>query len=76
MYDGHSFEVDIWAFGIIVFILLYGKPPFEDDDVQMTYRKIRDCKYKFPDEPKISDDARNFIKLILVKSPFERPSLE
>ena len=45
MYDGHSFEVDIWAFGIIVFILLYGKPPFEDDDVQMTYRKIRDCKY-------------------------------
>lgn len=51
MYDGHSFEVDIWAFGIIVFILLYGKPPFEDEDVQVTYKKIRECNYKFPNEP-------------------------
>lgn len=62
MYDGHSFEVDTWALGIVIFIMLFGKPPFEDDDVQMTYRKIRDCKYSFPEEPKITDEARSFIK--------------
>ena len=76
MFDGHSFEVDIWAFGIIVFILLYGKPPFEDEDVQVTYKKIRECNYKFPTEPKISSEAKNFIEIILVKNPYERPPLE
>ena len=42
----------------------------------MTYRKIRECKYTYPDEPTVSDDAKNFISLILVKSPHDRPSLE
>lgn len=76
LFDGHSFEVDVWAFGIIIFILLFGKPPFEDEDVQVTYRKIREVKYSFPSEPQISEDAKNFIEIILVKSPYQRPSLE
>ena len=59
-----------------MFILLYGKPPFEDEDVQVTYRKIKDVKYSFPSEPHISDEAKSFIEIILVKNPFQRPSLE
>ena len=32
--EGHSFEVDIWAFGIIMYAMLIGKPPFETAEVK------------------------------------------
>ena len=42
----------------------------------MTYRRIREVDYSFPDEPHVSDDAKNFIQIILVKSPYDRPTLD
>ena len=38
---GHSFEVDIWAIGVILYSLLIGKPPFETKTVEETYGRIR-----------------------------------
>lgn len=49
-YHGHSFEVDIWSFGIIVYILLFGKPPFDSDDTKKTYAKIRVNDFTFPED--------------------------
>ena len=39
--NGHSFEVDIWSLGVIMFTLLVGKPAFETEDVKVTYSKIK-----------------------------------
>ena len=36
LYKGHSFEVDVWAFGVIVYIMLFGKAPFDADDAKET----------------------------------------
>ena len=71
-HSGHSFEVDYWAIGVIVYTLLIGKPPFETDDVKETYKKITADNYEFPSNVFISDEARTFIKEILVIDPNKR----
>jgi len=37
---GHSFEVDIWSIGVILYTLLIGKPPFQTKDVKNIYRCV------------------------------------
>ena len=70
---GHSYEVDIWSLGVIMYkflmlsyTLIIGKPPFETPDVKTTYKKIKMNSYSFPEHVPISDAARNLITRILV----------
>lgn len=72
---GHSYEVDIWAIGIIIYIFIVGKPPFETTDLKQTYKKIKSIQFEFPKDVHISTAAKNLIKRILVKEPKKRPSL-
>jgi serine/threonine protein kinase len=46
-FGGHSFEVDIWAIGIITFVLLVGRPPFESPSIEETYDKIIENQIDF-----------------------------
>ena len=71
-HSGHSYEVDYWAIGVIVYTLLIGKPPFETEDVKETYKKITADKYEFPSNVFISEEAKDFIKAILVINPNDR----
>lgn len=43
---GHSFEVDIWSIGCIMYTLLMGRPPFETSSLKETYSRIKKCDYK------------------------------
>lgn len=74
--QGHSYEVDIWSFGVILYTVLIGKPPFETSDVKTTYRRIRMNAYSFPEHVSISDQAKSLITRILHSDPARRPSLD
>jgi len=74
--NGHSYEVDIWSFGVILYTMIIGKPPFETSDVKTTYRRIRMNAYSFPEHIPISDQAKSLIQLILNLEPNKRPSLD
>ena len=76
---GHSYEVDIWSLGVIIYTLSVGKvniiqslkfiflikPPYETPEVKTTYKKIRMNNYSFPDHAPISDSCRSIITKIL-----------
>jgi polo-like kinase 1 len=74
--EGHSYEVDIWSLGVIIYTLLIGKPPFETSDVKTTYRRIKMNAYSFPDHIRISSVARDLITKILNLDPKKRPTLD
>ena len=72
---GHSYEVDIWSLGVIIYTLIIGKPPFETRDVKTTYKRIKMNAYTFPENAIISEAAKNLISQILVLDPSKRPTL-
>ncbi|CAH1175976.1 unnamed protein product [Phaedon cochleariae] len=71
---GHSFEVDIWSIGCIMYTLLIGKPPFETATLKETYARIKKCEYKIT--ANISGYAQHMIMLMLQSEPKSRPKVE
>lgn len=69
---GHSFEVDIWSMGVILYTILVGKPPYEAKDVKATYQRIIANKYRFPSHIAMSNDARDLIAMMLQSRPENR----
>jgi len=73
---GYSYEVDIWSLGIIMYTLLIGKTPFESNNENTTYKRIKMMDYTFPEETNISEAAKSLISQILVCDPSKRPKLD
>ncbi|CAA9994533.1 unnamed protein product [Nesidiocoris tenuis] len=71
---GHSFEVDVWSIGCIMFTLLVGKPPFETSSLRETYAKIRRCEYTIP--PSVSEPAAQMVHQMLTPEPSLRPTVK
>lgn len=44
----HDNRVDIWSLGILCYEFLVGNPPFEADDHEATYDRIKSIDLKFP----------------------------
>ncbi|XP_023012600.1 phosphorylase kinase gamma isoform X2 [Leptinotarsa decemlineata] len=75
---GYSFEVDIWACGVIMYTLLVGCPPFWNRKQMVMLRNIMEGKYSFssPEWADISESPKDLIRKMLVVDPKKRISLE
>ncbi|XP_056447694.1 cGMP-dependent protein kinase 2 [Gadus chalcogrammus] len=69
---GHSFSVDFWSLGILVFELLIGSPPFSGSDQMMTYTLILKGVEKMDFPKKISKRPEDLIRKLCRRNPVER----
>lgn len=70
---GHSYEVDVWSLGCILYTLLVGKPPFETSCLKETYNRIKKNNYTIPWH--INPSASSVIKRMLHADPTQRPTI-
>ncbi|WRT63695.1 uncharacterized protein IL334_000618 [Kwoniella shivajii] len=66
----HGSSSDIWSCGIILFALLTGRLPFDDDNIRSLLQKVKIGVFEMPDE--IKDPARNLLSRMLEKDPERR----
>ncbi|XP_071829831.1 calcium/calmodulin-dependent protein kinase type II delta chain-like isoform X1 [Apostichopus japonicus] len=66
--------VDIWACGVILYILLVGYPPFWDEDQHRLYQQIKSGAYDYPSPEwdTVTPEAKNLIDSMLTVSPAKR----
>lgn len=67
-------KVDIWSSGVILFTLMCGYLPFEDNDTSKLYEKILKGKYSIPSH--VSSDGRDLLEKILTVDPEKRVGFE
>ena len=74
--NGHSYEVDIWSLGVVIYTMLFGVPPFDANDEKIICKKIKMNSYKFPDNIKVDPSAKKLISSLLNLDPSKRPFLD
>ncbi|XGW28425.1 hypothetical protein V3C99_008306 [Haemonchus contortus] len=72
--DPYGKPVDIWACGVILYILLVGYPPFWDEDQHRLYAQIKAGAYDYPSPEwdTVTPEAKSLIDSMLTVNPKKR----
>ncbi|CDO96264.1 unnamed protein product [Kluyveromyces dobzhanskii CBS 2104] len=67
-------EVDIWSFGVVIYVLVCGKVPFDDENASVLHEKIKKGKVEYPQH--LSIECISLLSKMLVVDPVKRATLK
>lgn len=70
--EGYNFSTDWWSFGILIYEMAIGRPPFCHENVDIIYEMIRYNKIVFPSKINLSPNLKDLILRLLEKNPQKR----
>ena len=70
--EGHNFMTDWWSFGILIYELIYGIPPFHDMKIERCFDLISSVNLRFPTSVHVNGATKDLILKLLKKNPNER----
>jgi len=70
--EGHNKAADWWSFGILIFEMLCGIPPFYCDNNEKMYELIMHAELRFPKKLPISETSKDLLKKLLIKKQNNR----
>lgn len=72
MKQGHSYSIDYYCLGALLYELVFGLPPFYSRDTDLIYERILKQEIEFPPRVNISPQLKSLLKSLLDKNPEAR----
>ena len=70
--EGHNKMTDWWSFGVLLYELLHGEPPFHDEKIERCFDLITTSKVRFNAKIILTEQTKDLILRLLNKNPNER----
>ena len=70
--EGHNKSADWWSYGILIFEMLCGIPPFYCENTEKMYELITHAELKFPKRIQLSDSSKDLLRKLLIKKQNNR----
>lgn len=70
--ERHTPQADLYSVGVLIYDILFGKPPFEEEDPMALAKSHLEREVVIPEEPPIHTGLKNLIFKLLEKDPIDR----